>query len=302
MNLEVIGLRLKYEKEIIKQYKSALQSIRSEMLRIAERYSKNGVISKSDALLYARDKGLIENINNELSKLGENIFNIEVELQKELYKQGYFISIYNIDKETGFSFTVNSVMFSQLNTSTIEKLIHGEAFLNAIKNLSEKTKRNIKTSITQGIIQGKSIPDISKMVKDDLGNATNSALLIARTETHKALESGSLDAYGFAEDNGVKITKQWVATKDDRTRPDHQEMDGKTAGIEVDGEFYFQFPDGTMTLGPGLSGVASEDLNCRCSTIAIIDDYKTSTMRVGKEIESYKNYKDWAKAKVDGII
>ena len=293
----VIKLRSKYENELIKQYKDALNSVRNEMVKTAEKYSQGGVISKTDALLYARDKELIQNINNELSKLGETTLNLQKELQAELYKQGYFETIYSIDKQTGFEFSINSSNFAILNPETISKLIADQTFLSASKGLNNRVKNLIKTDIVQGIIQGKSIPDISKSVKISLGKATNNEVRIARTETHRAVESGSIDASNFADENGVKTSRQWVSTIDDKTRPDHIEMDGQIAEV-VNGEAYFTFPDGTMTTGPGLSGVAAQDINCRCTTIDLIEDYTPANRRVGSEVETYKTFNEWQKNKL----
>lgn len=295
---EFLVLRGKFEKDLIKQYKLALQNIRAEMLRVAQQYARIGEVSKSDALLYARDKGLIDSINAQLTTLNQATMNIQKELQVELYKEGYFSSVYDVDKQTGFKFSVDNSSFSQINPAVIQGLVSDDAFLKASENLDNKTRLAIKTDINQGVLQGKSIPEIAKAVSESLGKATNSALFIARTETHRAVESGSLDAYSYAEDNGVQLTKQWVATKDDRTRPDHQEMDGQIADTEIDGEFYFTFPEGDVTLGPGLSGIPEEDINCRCTTVAVVSGYEPTTMRAGSDVTQYQNYQDWADDKV----
>jgi hypothetical protein len=60
---------------------------------------------------------------------------------------------------------------------------------------------------------------------------------------------------------------------------------------------YFKFSKGGLTLGPGLSGIAAEDISCRCSTTAVVEGYEPTQMRVGKEVVDYKTYSEWESAK-----
>ena len=62
---------------------------------------------------------------------------------------------------------------------------------------------------------------------------------------------------------GMKIARVWVSTKDGRTRDSHKAMDGQ----EADKDGFFHFPGGGQTAGPGLSGIAEEDIHCRCTVI-----------------------------------
>jgi SPP1 gp7 family putative phage head morphogenesis protein len=298
------GLSTKANDLLIKNYKRALNDIRAEMVRTAEKYSGNGIMSTADAMLYARDKGMIDNIIRKLDDLNATNLKIERDIQAEAYKESYYNTIFNIDKQTGFLFTVESPAFSLINFTAVEKLANNETFMNAVKNMGSATKSRIKTTIMQAILQGKSIPEITKQIKIDLGKSENSALFIARTETHKAVESASESAVQYAEDNGVKITKKWLSTKDDRTRPDHREMDGRTADTEIDGEYYFTLPDGDYILGPGLDGPGGTQskpetvINCRCTTLNLVDDYTPKTMRTMDGVESYKTYNEWKEAKI----
>lgn len=294
-----------YEQQIVNEYRKSLNAIRAEIQRIQEKAERNGMISVSDRFRIARDRELISSINRELSDMGQRIHWIQTELQKESFSEGYYTASFNIDKQTKFSFSFDNPTFSILPKNAIEALSLDERFLDAVRNLDAKTKTNIKSAIQQGIIQGKSMGKISLDVKESLGTATNNALRIARTETQRAINAGAVESTRYAESNGVKVKKMWVATKDSRTRDTHREMDGQMAEIEgPDGEMYFKLPSGVLTLAPGQSGVAEEDINCRCTYIDIVEGYEPTLMRVrneetGKsEITEYKTYKQWYDAKV----
>lgn len=97
---------------------------------------------------------------------------------------------------------------------------------------------------------------------------------IGRTETISALNRADFEATQQAIDTGTitvsDVTKIWDATGDDRTRPDHLEIDGQTVQF---GE-PFTFPDGTQAMYPGdtsLDASAEETINCRCRFRTKID-------------------------------
>lgn len=91
-------------------------------------------------------------------------------------------------------------------------------------------------------------------------NAKGSALRIARTETHTALERGAWEA---ARSLGVRVIKEWAALDDVNTRPDHAAADGQLREIEepfsVGGEL-MQYP-GDPTAS------AKQVVNCRCTAL-----------------------------------
>jgi uncharacterized protein with gpF-like domain len=61
--------------------------------------------------------------------------------------------------------------------------------------------------------------------------------------------------------------RQWVSTRDDRTRESHIDLDGAPAEIGQPFEI-----DGESAMYPGDFGVPELDINCRCTTIPIVGD------------------------------
>ena len=117
---------------------------------------------------------------------------------------------------------------------------------------------------------------------DGAGGSYAKSVRIARTEAHRVRETGNLDAaQNLAEkleNAGYTMTKTWHTMKDERVRPqkryksksgwktgkpgicNHVKMDGVTVSINEK----FKLPSGAETMAPGQSGVAGEDINCRC--------------------------------------
>lgn len=100
---------------------------------------------------------------------------------------------------------------------------------------------------------------VEKFDKWSLGRATN----IAVTESTRIAGFASLAAI---KQSGIG-RKEWLTTLDGNERESHNILDGEIS--DVDG--YFESESGAKAQHPGGFGVASEDINCRCTVIAAFD-------------------------------
>jgi hypothetical protein len=66
-----------------------------------------------------------------------------------------------------------------------------------------------------------------------------------------------------AKDEGADIVKQWDATFDGKTRPEHRFLDGQIREIDEP----FTDSQGRQAQAPHKFGVASMDINCRCIVV-----------------------------------
>lgn len=96
--------------------------------------------------------------------------------------------------------------------------------------------------------------------------------MIARTETHSALNAGRFEAMRqTAEDAGMdvsQLTLKWQATRDGRTRDSHRSLGGKT--VPYGGVFVSPLTGARMRF-PGdrsLGAPSSEVIHCRCTVSA----------------------------------
>ncbi len=93
------------------------------------------------------------------------------------------------------------------------------------------------------------------------------AMTIARTEGVGAANNGHIAALrAFLTANpDLEVVKTWLAKRDDRTRPDHDEMHGQSvAGLDMP----FTVPSGGTIRWPhDPDGAADEVINCRCSLV-----------------------------------
>lgn len=157
-------------------------------------------------------------------------------------------------------------------------------------------KRKISEQITSGILQGESIKHLADRLQKNIPNMNrDSAIRAARTAVTGAQNAGRLESYRAAEEMGIKLQKQWMATLDNRTRHDHAAADGQT--VEEDkpfivGGYELMFPGDPK--GPG-----HEIYNCRCTMIAVVVSVSLALVRrAGKEVIPNMTYQQWEKWKV----
>lgn len=154
-------------------------------------------------------------------------------------------------------------------------------------------KKQIDKAVTSGILQGKSIPKIAKDLRERIVKMDKtSSIRAARTAITSAENAGRVDAYKDAEDMGIEMQQEWLATLDNRTRHSHRQIDGKR--IDVGGTF----PNGCRFPGDP-SGDPEEVYNCRCTLIPVLKKYPRQSANRNSKLGSmtYEEWKDEKKKK-----
>lgn len=129
---------------------------------------------------------------------------------------------------------------------------------------------NARAAIAAGLAAGEEIPTIAARVRDAAGVTEPRARVIARTESHGArntVNAASVRRAASAFGSANAFRRRWQAANDERTRETHKDADGQTVALNE------PFTVGRASLDfPGdPSGPPEETINCRCTTITIID-------------------------------
>ena len=140
----------------------------------------------------------------------------------------------------------------------------GEKLKDYSKDVTDTTLAGLRKTLRAGVSAGESIPELQERVQHVFEVANTRAVSIARTEVISSANKASLEAY---RQSGVVEKKEWISAADGRTRPSHQ-INGQKVGLDE----MFTLGSGVKTDGPGQSGVAEEDINCRCTTGAIVKE------------------------------
>lgn len=210
----------------------------------------------------------------------------------EVYAVGFNYGLYTIEKQAMFE-----TSFTLYDRHTVERLIRDkpdllpQAKINIPKDL-RWNKQKLNSAVTQGILQGESIPEISRRLAKVTDMNEVSAIRNARTMVTSAENGGRIESYRNAESLGIKTNKTWIATLDGRTRHSHRQLDGETIS-DVDGTFSngCRYPADPQ-------GDPAEVYNCRCRLISQIVKIDL-TVRTGQNGKlGNMTYEEWKNQKV----
>lgn len=184
----------------------------------------------------------------------------------EAYAVGMNYGTYQI--ESGTTFNTN---FTLYNRETVERLLRGNPQLLPMQKVNiPKDKawnyKHIKGAVTQGILQGESMPKIAKRLENVVGMDKRAAIRNARTAVNGAENAGRMDSFYRAKEMGIGVKKQWLATQDGRTRDSHVEIDLEVVELEENFSNGCEYPG-----DPG--GDPAEVYNCRCAMIPWLDRF-----------------------------
>ena len=217
--------------------------------------------------------------------------------RKALFQDGANYSAFQIEKGTH-----GAISFDIYDNATVTRLLKNDPKMLPDLKLGKRKDeswngRGIQNAITQGIIQGESIPQIAKRIGQETGERNRKAMTRqARTAMTGAQNAGRMAAMRDAKEMGIRVKKKWIATLDSKTRDTHAELDGQ----EVDEDQPFVV-NGMEIMYPGDPNAApSLVYNCRCTLGWVYPDYPASGQRRDNEtgeIIDDVTYREWEKGK-----
>lgn len=133
-----------------------------------------------------------------------------------------------------------------------------------ITQIESTTLDLIRRQLSEGMATGESVPQISRRIEELYGrNVSTRSTLIARTEVIGASNAAS---YMGAKSTGLTLNKQWLSSRDSRTRATHRLGSG-VDGQERPMDQPFDLPGGQL-MWPGdtsLGASGAETVACRCT-------------------------------------
>jgi HK97 family phage portal protein len=136
----------------------------------------------------------------------------------------------------------------------------------AAQQMTDTTINSVESIIQRGLIAGASVPQIASNLSNSLAFSQDRSLRIARTESTKAVNAATDQAYRQAATAGIDIQKQWLSSRDAKVREAHAELDGVVVGVNEEFE-----SEGYTSPCPANFGDPSLDVNCRCTIVPVID-------------------------------
>lgn len=155
-------------------------------------------------------------------------------------------------------------------------------------------RQKINSVVTQAVLQGDSIPKIAQSLRKVTDMNYSAAVRNARTSMTAAQNAGRVESYKHAQDMGIELEQEWLATLDGRTRHSHRQMDGERIPVTGDSAHPAKFSNGCRYPGDP-QGPAWEIYNCRCTLVAALKDVDQSNAPRNSKLGDM-SYGEWKNA------
>lgn len=240
-------------------------------------------------------KALKSQVETIIETLHNNEFETVSEYLTKSYEDGFIGAMYSLHKQ-------NIPMIIPIDQRQVAKSIQHETKLSEslYDSLGKDTKRlskQIAGEISRGISNAATYDEMSRNIASFSNIPKNRAMTIARTEAHRIQCTATADAQVEAKKRGADVVKQWDATLDGNTRPNHRKLDGQIR--EIDEAFEV---DGYSPMYPGDFGDPAEDCNCRCALLQrarwALDESELETLKERAEffdLDKTKDFDDFKK-------
>jgi uncharacterized protein with gpF-like domain len=163
--------------------------------------------------------------------------------------------------------------FTIYNASAVQALIRDNPDLlpSVNKPIDEAWNMSkITREITQGIIQGNTMPQIADRLRRVVGMDENTAMRNARTAFTYAENMGRNESINNLQSRGIPMEKVWSAVMDNRTRQTHRLLNGTTPD-KATGLYGVGILAHPLRFPADKSGDAEEIYNCRCRLSGQLD-------------------------------
>lgn len=203
-----------------------------------------------------------------------------------VYAECANFTAFTIDKAIG-----RNTLFSLLNQDAALYLLQDNPWILPIgDDLYAKGKRwhsqKLTSAVTQGLLQGESVPDVGKRIRQVTAMDYTASERAARTALTCAENMGRQYTFEKAALKGITGKKEWLATLDGRTRDSHRELDGERVGIME------KFSNGLIAPGDP-SGEPGEVWNCRCRMDEVLDELPETELERWSKLPPDVSYEDW---------
>ncbi len=235
------------EKQLLKLYKQANKTIKSELAELYVKMLADGEISTYSLFKQNRYNQLINIIDKEISKIGKAEVNAMQLSLTDCYKDIYIKTNEGLGIKTSWSI---------LNENTAKEIVNanfkGAVYSDRIWDNKTKLKQQLEKSIVDTVIAGESKDKAVKIIAERFGVAFSDSDRLVRTETMRVLNSSQKQSY--IDNNYTHY--EFLAEIDDRTSDICEGLNGKIFAFAdaVEGE---NFPP----LHP----------NCRSTIIPVIE-------------------------------
>lgn len=276
-NLKAFEDEAKMEKVLASIYASCQKEILASVTEIIAKVQKaGGEWSYANQSALTRSRGLFEQIGEQIKALGQKEQITFRQGLSNIYTDQFLRQVYDL----GQSITVKA-NFNRLNPALIQKTLDypwsGAMFSDRLWQDKERLGRNLRVGLTQSMILGEGIPQITDRINKGIDTARYNAERVARTETKRVTYCAHDDAY---KDTGVEELRYRCANGGDSRTCQYCRADN--------GKVFKRGEEPTLPRHP----------NCRCVYIPVVSDtFEDNELNeLTGSVRGAENYEKWREA------
>lgn len=276
-NLKAFEDEAKMEKILASIYASCQKEILASVTEtIAKVQKASGEWSYANQSALTRSRGLFEQIGEQIKALGQKEQITFRQGLSNIYTDQFLRQVYDL----GQSITVKA-NFNRLNPALIQKTLDypwsGAMFSDRLWQDKERLGRNLRVGLTQSMILGEGIPQITDRINKGIDTARYNAERVARTETKRVTYCAHDDVY---KDTGVEELKYRCANGGDSRTCQYCRADN--------GKVFKRGEEPTLPRHP----------NCRCVYIPVVSDaFEDNELNeLTGSVRGAENYEKWREA------
>lgn len=242
------------------EYLLVVALILKELRKIYSKYSDKGKLTYAEMKKYKRLNTLLSKINAILDDFYNKVYKLVDQAIINEYRANYVAYRGYIDEYMSIDSGIQTPNKSEVREIFITMLVGL-----TLKEMLQKNKADIvytlQNQIRNGMNEKSNYSQMTKKIQDSFDKSFKKLVYMKDWQLRKVAQQGTLDINVKIQEEGIaKVTKIWRTQKDNRVRKTHQKMEGQEVGINEE----FTLPSGKKTKAPKLSGIISEDANCRC--------------------------------------
>lgn len=276
-NLKAFEDEAKMEKVLASIYASCQKEILASVTETIAKVKKaGGDWSYANQSTLTRSRGLFEQIGEQIKALGQKEQITFRQGLSNIYTDQFLRQVYDL----GQSITVKA-NFNRLNPALIQKTLDypwsGAMFSDRLWQDKERLGRNLRVGLTQSMILGEGIPQITDRINKGIDTARYNAERVARTETKRVTYCAHDDVY---KDTGVEELKYRCANGGDSRTCQYCRADN--------GKVFKRGEEPTLPRHP----------NCRCVYIPVVSDtFEDNELNeLTGSVRGAENYEKWREA------
>lgn len=260
------------------EWKATLAEYVARIAQAPDQRTKALLTAQLDALSINSRISRLEALQGQIDLILNDLFDKGVAQMKaefgDAFQEGFYKKVYDLQSRAGFLHE-----FAKLDEGVVEDVLSypwsGAMFSDRLWQNKQALLFRVRETITQGVMQGKSVAVMSKELSARLGQSYKNAERLIRTEIAHFHSEADKAAYAAA---GVE-EYEYVATLDTRTSVICASLDGKRFKVK-DAQAGVNYPP----MHP----------NCRSTTVEYDPDDALDWYNSGLKMPHNMTYSEWA--------